>query len=292
MKKKKMIGLAVIAIIIIGIGGLVLGINILKDKKIDKLLSTSTTYINNKEYDKALATLDMILSETDNEKASKEKELINDYLNAKKAYDSKNYNEALNDINKMGDISDYKGLDEDVNSLKTKVETNIKQENEINQSIENIKTLIDKKDYNSAKKAINSIDKNKLNDRCKEEVSKLESIVDENIKKAEEEEIKKQKDNAEKEKKAKATKQEEFENSIPETTSPTFGQGTPWKNGYTQYKTIILPLPNGNPMQVNDILDQICSLPTNEAFQILKNYGWSDGEAMRVIGEHKNGVIN
>lgn len=280
MKKKKMIVLVVMATIVIGIGGVVLGINIAKDKKINKLLSTSATYINNKEYDRALATLDVILSEKDNEKANKEKKLINDYLSAKKDYDSKNYNEALNDINKIGDISEYKGLDEDVNSLKSKIETSIKEENEINESIKNIKELIDKKDYNSAKNSINNLKEKDLSDKYKEEVSKLDEIVDKNIKKEEEEKAKKQKE------------QEAKQNQIPESKSPVFGEKTPWsKDGYTSYKGIRLPVPNGDPTQISGkLLEQICKLPIDEAFKILKNYGWSDKGAYETIYEYQNGI--
>lgn len=278
MKKKKIILLSIIVIAIL-IGGMVLGNKIIKDKKINKLLNNSTNYIDNKEYDKALVTLDLILSETNNEKASKEKELISNYLKAKKDYDSKNFNEALNDINKIGDISEYKGLDDDVNSLKSKIETNIEEENKMNQSIKNIKELIDKKDYNSAKNSINDLRKNDLNDKYKEEVSKLDEIVDKNIKKEEEEKIKKQKE------------QEVKENQIPESKSPVFGEKTPWsKDGYTSYKGIRLPLPNGDPTQISGkLLDQICKLPMDEAFQILKNYGWSDKGAYETIYEYQNG---
>lgn len=277
MKKKKIILLSIVVIAIL-IAGMVLGNKIIKDKKINKLLNTSTNYIDNKEYDKALVTLDLILSETNNEKASKEKEVISNYLKAKKDYDSKNFNEALNDINKIGNISEYKGLDDDVNSLKSKIETNIKEENEINQSIKNIKELIDKKDYNSAKNSINDLRKNQLNDKYKEEISQLDEIANKNIKKEEEEKIKRQKE------------QEVKQNEIPVSQSPVFGEKTPWsKDGYTSYKGIRLPLPNGDPMQISGkLLDQICKLPMNEAFQILKNYGWSDREASRVIHEYQN----
>lgn len=278
MKKKKIILLSIIVIAIL-IGGMVLGNKIIKDKKINKLLNNSTNYIDNKEYDKALVTLDLILSETNNEKASKEKELISNYLKAKKDYDSKNFNEALNDINKIGDISEYKGLDDAVNSLKSKIETNIEEENKMNQSIKNIKELIDKKDYNSAKNSINDLRKNDLNDKYKEEVSKLDEIVDKNIKKEEEEKIKKQKE------------QEVKETQIPESKSPVFGEKTPWsKDGYTSYKGIRLPLPNGDPTQISGkLLDQICKLPMDEAFQILKNYRWSDKGAYETIYEYQNG---
>lgn len=279
MKNKKVL-LVVIGVIVIGIGGIILGSKIIKDKKVNKLLSTSTNYIDNKEYDKALVTLDLILSETNNEKASKEKELINNYLNAKKDYDSKNFNEALNDINKIGDISEYKGLDDDVNSLKSKIETNIEEENKINQSIKNIKELIDKKDYNSAKNSINDLRKNELNDKYKEEVSQLDEIVDKNIKKEEEEKVKKQKE------------QEAEQNQIPESKSPVFGEKTPWsKDGYTSYKGIRLPLPNGDPTQISGkLLEQICKLPMDEAFKVLKNYGWSDRGAYETIYEYQNGI--
>lgn len=279
MKNKKVL-LVVIGVIAIGIGGIILGSKIIKDKKVNKLLSTSTNYIDNKEYDKALVTLDLILSETNNEKASKEKELINNYLNAKKDYDSKNFNEALNDINKIGDISEYKGLDDDVNSLKSKIETNIEEENKINQSIKNIKELIDKKDYNSAKNSINDLRKNELNDKYKEEVSQLDEIVDKNIKKEEEEKVKKQKE------------QEAEQNQIPESKSPVFGEKTPWsKDGYTSYKGIRLPLPNGDPTQISGkLLEQICKLPMDEAFKVLKNYGWSDRGAYQTIYEYQNGI--
>ncbi|WP_368236056.1 hypothetical protein [Clostridium perfringens] len=278
MKKKKIILLSIIVIAIL-IGGMVLGNKIIKDKKINKLLNTSTNYIDNKEYDKALVTLDLILSETNNEKASKEKELISNYLKAKKDYDSKNFNEALNDINKIGDISEYKGLDDDVNSLKSKIETNIEEENKMNQSIKNIKELIDKKEYNSAKNSINDLRKNELNDKYKEEVSKLDEIVDKNIKKEEEEKAKKQKE------------QEIKQNQIPESKSPVFGEKTPWsKDGYTSYKGIRLPLPNGDSTQISGkLLEQICKLPIDEAFKILKNYGWSDRGAYETIYEYQNG---
>ncbi|MGU9141209.1 hypothetical protein ACV3Z2_10475 [Clostridium perfringens] len=277
MKKKKIILLSIIVIAIL-IGGMLLGNKIIKDKKINKLLNTSTNYIDNKEYDKALVTLDLILSETNNEKASKEKELISNYLKAKKDYDSKNFNEALNDINKIGDISEYKGLDDDVNSLKSKIETNI-EENKMNQSIKNIKELIDKKEYNSAKNSINDLRKNELNDKYKEEVSKLDEIVDKNIKKEEEEKAKKQKE------------QEIKQNQIPESKSPVFGEKTPWsKDGYTSYKGIRLPLPNGDSTQISGkLLEQICKLPIDEAFKILKNYGWSDRGAYETIYEYQNG---
>lgn len=278
MKKKKIILLSIIVIAIL-IGGMVLGNKIIKDKKINKLLNTSTNYIDNKEYDKALVTLDLILSETNNEKASKEKEVISNYLKAKKDYDSKNFNEALDDINKIGDISEYKGLDDDVNYLKSKIETNIKEENEINQSIKNIKELIDKKEYNSAKNSINDLRKNELNYKYKEEVSKLDEIVDKNIKKEEEEKAKKQKE------------QEIKQNQIPESKSPVFGEKTPWsKDGYTSYKGIRLPLPNGDSTQISGkLLEQICKLPIDEAFKILKNYGWSDRGAYETIYEYQNG---
>lgn len=278
MKKKKIILLSIIVIAII-IVGMVLGNKIIKDKKINKLLNTSTNYIDNKEYDKALVTLDLILSETNNEKASKEKELISNYLKAKKDYDSKNFNEALNDINKIGDISEYKGLDDDVNSLKSKIETNIEEENKMNQSIKNIKELIDKKEYNSAKNSINDLRKNELNDKYKEEVSKLDEIVDKNIKEEEEEKAKKQKE------------QEIKQNQIPESKSPVFGEKTPWsKDGYTSYKGIRLPLPNGDSTQISGkLLEQICKLPIDEAFKILKNYGWSDRGAYETIYEYQNG---
>lgn len=278
MKKKKIILLSIIVIAIL-IGGMLLGNKIIKDKKINKLLNTSTNYIDNKEYDKALVTLDLILSETNNEKASKEKELISNYLKAKKDYDSKNFNEALNDINKIGDISEYKGLDDDVNSLKSKIETNIEEENKMNQSIKNIKELIDKKEYNSAKNSINDLRKNELNDKYKEEVSKLDEIVDKNIKKEEEEKAKKQKE------------QEIKQNQIPESKSPVFGEKTPWsKDGYTSYKGIRLPLPNGDSTQISGkLLEQICKLPIDEAFKILKNYGWSDRGAYETIYEYQNG---
>ncbi|MGU8654166.1 hypothetical protein ACV3RG_10530 [Clostridium perfringens] len=278
MKKKKIILLSIIVIAIL-IGGMVLGNKIIKDKKINKLLNTSTNYIDNKEYDKALVTLDLILSETNNEKASKEKELISNYLKAKKDYDLKNFNEALNDINKIGDISEYKGLDDDVNSLKSKIETNIEEENKMNQSIKNIKELIDKKEYNSAKNSINDLRKNELNDKYKEEVSKLDEIVDKNIKKEEEEKAKKQKE------------QEIKQNQIPESKSPVFGEKTPWsKDGYTSYKGIRLPLPNGDSTQISGkLLEQICKLPIDEAFKILKNYGWSDRGAYETIYEYQNG---
>lgn len=277
MKKKKIILLSIIVIAIL-IGGMLLGNKIIKDKKINKLLNTSTNYIDNKEYDKALVTLDLILSETNNEKASKEKELISNYLKAKKDYDSKNFNEALNDINKIGDISEYKGLDDDVNSLKSKIETNIEEENKMNQSIKNIKELIDKKEYNSAKNSINDLRKNELNDKYKEEVSKLDEIVDKNIKE-EEEKAKKQKE------------QEIKQNQIPESKSPVFGEKTPWsKDGYTSYKGIRLPLPNGDSTQISGkLLEQICKLPIDEAFKILKNYGWSDRGAYETIYEYQNG---
>ncbi|MBS5968706.1 MAG: hypothetical protein KIB11_06195 [Clostridium perfringens] len=277
MKKKKIILLSIIVIAIL-IGGILLGNKIIKDKKINKLLNTSTNYIDNKEYDKALVTLDLILSETNNEKASKEKELISNYLKAKKDYDSKNFNEALNDINKIGDISEYKGLDDDVNSLKSKIETNIEEENKMNQSIKNIKELIDKKEYNSAKNSINDLRKNELNDKYKEEVYKLDEIVDKNIKE-EEEKAKKQKE------------QEIKQNQIPESKSPVFGEKTPWsKDGYTSYKGIRLPLPNGDSTQISGkLLEQICKLPIDEAFKILKNYGWSDRGAYETIYEYQNG---
>ena len=277
MKKKKIILLSIIVIAIL-IGGMLLGNKIIKDKKINKLLNTSTNYIDNKEYDKALVTLDLILSETNNEKASKEKELISNYLKAKKDYDSKNFNEALNDINKIGDISEYKGLDDDVNSLKSKIETNIEEENKMNQSIKNIKELIDKKEYNSAKNSINDLRKNELNDKYKEEVYKLDEIVDKNIKE-EEEKAKKQKE------------QEIKQNQIPESKSPVFGEKTPWsKDGYTSYKGIRLPLPNGDSTQISGkLLEQICKLPIDEAFKILKNYGWSDRGAYETIYEYQNG---
>lgn len=175
-KNKKIISITSIVIICIII--VVSAFFIYRNHNINSMVDKGISYIDNKDYEKAITTFDLVLEEKSNdEKAIDLKNMINTYLEAKKLYDNNELEKANSKINKVNDYESYKGFKEDVDSLKKDITDSITKLKNIDEDISKIRILIDNKKFNEAKNSIDKLEKEKLNDNQKQQLSDLKSRV-------------------------------------------------------------------------------------------------------------------
>lgn len=150
-----------------------------------KAIEQGKLEFENKNYDNALMHFKQAI-----DKGSKEEdiitmaEIIEIYNKSIKEMESNNLEEAKKIIDSIN--SDYinYSIKEDVDNLKEKIDTKLKEE-EINSMISEVDKLIENKDYNSAKISINEIEKNKLSDSQKKYINELSKKIDSEIEKIE-----------------------------------------------------------------------------------------------------------
>lgn len=92
-------------------------------------------------------------------------------------------NKIISKINK--EYVEY-SIKDDVNDLKSKIDEKVKMQEEIDNSIEQIKELVKNKSYNEAKILIEELNKKELNENDKKEIEDIRNFVDSKIVKIEE----------------------------------------------------------------------------------------------------------
>ena len=151
VKKRIMIGLAIVIaitiVVTLGIGG----IKVAKANKISTSLELGIKYLTEGKYDKAKEEFLRVTSiDNTHEEAIKLMELIDDYLKLENLYKKKEYVSALDLINKINENRYLKYIEEKVNELSVYIEEKIKIINEINNIDGQIDKLISENKYEEA----------------------------------------------------------------------------------------------------------------------------------------------
>jgi hypothetical protein len=218
MKKKVIaigIGVAVLS------GASVVGYAKHKESNINKELYAGIESLNSEDYEKSKNDMENVLKlDSNNKEAKIIIDIINCYENSKKYFDEGNLNGAEEEINKIpSDYSKY-NIQDKVDKLKEEIKTKKDNINKINEQLNSISSLINKKEF---KKASEEIGKVEIKNGTKEQEEKLEgykNTANEGIKKIELEEKKKREEEAKKkeEERKAAEKKTQESNSNKVTT--------------------------------------------------------------------------
>lgn len=177
-KNKKIIITSIVVVLIIVVGG-AFGFLEYRNNKVKKIVDKGIGYLNQKEYEKATTTFDLALDEKSNDNEALElKNMVDKYLEAKKLFDSgdaENANKLINEIRQ--ESSSYKEFESDINKLNEQINSYNKNIKEIDNNITKVRSLINEGKYNDAKDVIEKLEKDKLSNIQKEQVSDLKGRV-------------------------------------------------------------------------------------------------------------------
>lgn len=146
---------------------------------VKKSIEKAKTAIENKNYDKALASLELALDEeSDNKQAKELYSIVDDFQKANKLVTEDKVSDAKKILDGMStEYSNY-AIKGDVDSLKAKVDSRIKEIESVNTEISRLVSLVDEKKYDKAKDLIKELNSYKLSDEQKSKVNELEKRVD------------------------------------------------------------------------------------------------------------------
>jgi predicted negative regulator of RcsB-dependent stress response len=146
---------------------------------VKKSIEKAKTAIENKNYDKALASLELALDEeSDNKQAKELYSIVDDFQKANKLVTEDKVSDAKKILDGMStEYSNY-AIKGDIDSLKAKVDSRIKEIESVNTEISRLVSLVDEKKYDKAKDLIKELNSYKLSDEQKSKVNELEKRVD------------------------------------------------------------------------------------------------------------------
>ncbi|WP_217077500.1 hypothetical protein [Clostridium baratii] len=130
MKKHKRIKIytAITVIVLLGVIGYFF---CYKDYRVTKIMNESIECINQKQYDKAILGIDSVLDTKPNdEKAKGLKDVVNKFITAKSLYNNNQLDEANSKVNEINDYYNINGFKEDVDNLKSQINTSIEKRKE------------------------------------------------------------------------------------------------------------------------------------------------------------------
>ena len=181
MKKKQGI-IAIIVIIILIIGGIAFFVyeNGSKNKGIEK----AKQLIEQREYNKALASFELVLDEDSaNIEAKEGKDMIDKYIEAEKNVKDSDFKKAEEEIKEIpNSYTNYSSFKNDVDKLKEKIEEGLKQNTNTINDINKLRSLIDNKKYDDAKKLVDKLNNSKLTEDQKNTVKDLNARLSAEIK--------------------------------------------------------------------------------------------------------------
>lgn len=217
--KKKVIAIGISAVVLSGAS--VVGYAKNKEHNINKELYSGIEALNTEDYEKSKNDMEKVLKlDSNNKEAKNIIDIINSYEASKKYFEEGNLNGAEEEINKIPSEYSKYNIKNKVDKLKEDIKIKKDNINKINEELNLISSLIDKKEF---KKASEEIEKVEIKNGTKEREEKLEGYknkVNEEIKKTELEEKKKKEEEAKKkeEERKAAEKKEQESNSNTVTT--------------------------------------------------------------------------
>lgn len=208
-KKYKIIVSGIVVCILVGVSAI-----LYKNLNTNKVVEKGLELMSQKEYKKAIASFELALDEKPDEKEALEgKEMIEKYISAKEFLNDGQAEEANKKIREIdSNYTNFSGFSDDVNELKNQIDDSIKKDGKINGSISEVRELINKKSYDEAKKLIDEIGKEKLNENQRIQVEDLGARVSTELSKIDIQ--KRAKEEAEK----KAKEQKEKGNTVERAT--------------------------------------------------------------------------
>lgn len=181
MKKKQGI-IAIIVIIVLIIGGIAFFVyeNGSKNKGIEK----AKQLIEQREYNKALASFELVLDEdSGNIEAKEGKDMLDKYIEAEKNVKDGDFKKAEEEIKEIqNSYTNYSSFKNDVDKLKEKIEEGLKQNTNTINDINKLRSLIDNKKYDDAKKLVDKLNNSKLTEDQKNTVKDLNARLSAEIK--------------------------------------------------------------------------------------------------------------
>ncbi|MGG7078412.1 hypothetical protein [Clostridium sardiniense] len=173
-KKYKIIVSGIVMFILVGVSAI-----LYKNLNTNKVVEKGLELMSQKEYKKAIASFELALDEKPDEKEALEgKEMIEKYISAKEFLNDGQAEEANKKISEINsNYTNFSGFSDDVNELKNQIDDSIKKDEKINGSISEVRELINKKSYDEAKKLIDKIGKEKLNENQRIQVEDLGARV-------------------------------------------------------------------------------------------------------------------
>lgn len=213
-------------IIAIGIGVAVLsGVSVIgyaknKESNISKELYAGIEALNTEDYNKSKKDMENVLKlDSNNEEAKNVIDIINCYETSKKYFDEGNLKSAEEEINKIPNEYSKYNIKVKVDKLKEDIKVKKDNINKINEQLNSISSLIDKKEF---KKASEEIGKVEIKNGTKDQQQKLEgykNTANEEIKKIELEEKKKAEEAKKKEEERRLAEKKAQENNLNKVTS-------------------------------------------------------------------------
>ncbi|MGG7078411.1 lysozyme inhibitor LprI family protein [Clostridium sardiniense] len=168
----------IIVILVIAIlGGT--GFFLYRTSSTNKAVKKGIELISQKQYEKALISFDLILEDdSDNTKASELKDMVEKYLEAKKLFDEGKLTEAKSEIESINkSYSNYNSLKEDINALENKINEEINSNKDIDNNINKVRELINENNFDEAKRVIENLEKQELDENQKQQISDLKGRV-------------------------------------------------------------------------------------------------------------------
>lgn len=146
---------------------------------VKKSIEQAKAAIENKNYDKALVSLELALDEeSDNKQAKQLYSIVDGFQKAKKLVEEDKVNDAKKILDEIStEYSNY-AIKEDIDSLKSKLESRIKEIEEVNTKTSNLISLVDGKKCDEAKALIEELNKSKLSGEQKAKVDELKKRID------------------------------------------------------------------------------------------------------------------
>ncbi|WP_081705817.1 lysozyme inhibitor LprI family protein [Clostridium sp. Ade.TY] len=182
MKKRQLIITIIIAIIILIVGGTTFFIYQGESK--NKGIEKAKQLIEQRQYDKALASFELVLDEdSGNIEAIEGKDMLDKYIEAEKNVKDCDFKKAEEEIKELpSSYTNYSFFKSDVDKLKEKIEEGLKANTSTVNDINKLRTLIDNKKYDEAKKLVNKLNNEKLTEEQKNTVKDLNARLSAEIK--------------------------------------------------------------------------------------------------------------
>ncbi len=182
MKKRQLIITIIIAIIILIVGGTTFFIYQGESK--NKGIEKAKQFIEQRQYDKALASFELVLDEdSGNIEAREGKDMLDKYIEAEKNVKDCDFKKAEEEIKELpSSYTNYSSFKSDVDKLKEKIEEGLKANTSTANDINKLRTLIDNKKYDEAKKLVNKLNNEKLTEEQKNTVKDLNARLSAEIK--------------------------------------------------------------------------------------------------------------
>lgn len=216
--KKKVIAIGISAVVLSGAS--VVGYAKNKEHNINKELYYGIEALNTEDYEKSKNDMEKVLKlDSNNKEAKNIIDIINSYEASKKYFEEGNLNRAEEEINKIPSEYSKYNIKDKVDKLKEDIKIKKYNINKINEELNLISSLIDKKEFKNASEEIGKVE---IKNGTKEQEEKLEgykNTVNEEIKKTELEEKKKKEEAKKKEEERKAAEKKAQENNTNKVTT-------------------------------------------------------------------------